>query len=84
VHALRGITFLDLEAFQLMDIGHATMKDNLMRVLLSFAQALYDSDGADRLSVLLDKAEYTGSIRDQLQTAFSKQGLELEVKYVRN
>jgi putative ABC transport system permease protein len=71
---------LDLEVFQLMNIGHATMKDKIMRVPLSFAQALYDSDGADRVSVLLDKTEYTLSVRNQLQTAFSRQGLELEVK----
>jgi putative ABC transport system permease protein len=71
---------LDLEVFQLIPVGNATMKDKIMRVPLSFAQALYDWYGADRLSVLLDKTEYTESIRDQLQTAFSERGLELEVK----
>jgi putative ABC transport system permease protein len=74
------INALDLEVFQLIPGGQAIMTDKIMRVPLSYAQALYDWDGADRLSVLLDKTEYTGSIRDQLQTTFSERGLELEVK----
>jgi len=71
---------LDIEVFQLIDVGHEAMKDKIMRVPFRFAQALYDSNGADRLSVLLDKAEYTESVRDQLEASFSERGLELEVK----
>jgi len=71
---------LDMEVFQIFDAGGDVMNDKIMRVPFNFAQALYDSDGADRLSVLLDKAEHTESIRDQLQAAFSARGLGLEVK----
>jgi putative ABC transport system permease protein len=71
---------LDLEVFQLFYGGGEAIADKVMRVPFSFAQELYDTNGADRLSVLLDKTEYTESIRDKLQTAFSERGLELEVK----
>lgn len=69
---------LDMEVFQLFDAASNEMGDKIMQVPLSFARALYDTDGADRLAVLLDDTKYTESIRDQLQTAFSQRGLELE------
>lgn len=71
---------LDIEVFQLFDAPSDEMNDKVMRVPLSFARALYDTDGADRLAVLLDDTKHTESIRDQLQTAFSQRGLELETK----
>jgi putative ABC transport system permease protein len=71
---------LDIEVFQIFDGGHETMNDKLMRVPFRFAQVLYDTDGADRLTVLLDKTEYTEAIRHQLQSDFAKNGLELEIK----
>lgn len=71
---------LDIEVFQLFDAPSDEMNDKVMQVPLSFARALYDTDGADRLAVLLDDTKYTESIRNQLQTAFSQRGLELETK----
>jgi len=65
---------LDMEVFQIFDAGGDVMNDKIMRVPFNFAQALYDSDGADRLSVLLDKAEHTESIRDQLQAQHHEHG----------
>jgi putative ABC transport system permease protein len=71
---------LDLEVFQLFDAGDETMNNRVMRVPVGFAQSLYDWEGADRLSILLDRIEATESIRDQLQTAFTEHGLEVDVK----
>lgn len=71
---------LDLEVFKLFDAASDSMDDKIMQVPLSFARALYDTDGADRVAVLLDDTKYTESIRDQLQTAFSQRGLELEAR----
>lgn len=71
---------LDVEVFQLLDAASDEMNDKIMQVPLAFARALYDTDGADKLAVLLDDTKYTESIRDQLQTAFSQRGLDLEAK----
>jgi putative ABC transport system permease protein len=71
---------LDMEVFQLFDAAFDEMNDKIMQVPLPFARALYDTDGADRLAVLLDDTKYTEFIRDQLQTAFSQRGLEIEIK----
>ena len=71
---------LNLEVFQLFDASSELMNDKLMRVPLSFARALYDTEGADRLAVLLDKTENTILIRDYLLDEFSRRGLSLEIK----
>lgn len=71
---------LDFEVFQLFDGEYENTNNMVMRVPFSFAQALYDWEGADRLSILLDNTEYTESISDQLQAAFLQRGLELEIK----
>ncbi len=71
---------LDLEVFQLFDTSSALMNDKFMIVPFGFAQKLYNTDGADRMTVLLSRTELTESTRDQLDTAFSKRGLDLEIK----
>jgi putative ABC transport system permease protein len=71
---------LDLEVFQLFDTDSDELNDKVMRVPLRFAQSLYDTDGADRMAVLLDKTEHTEPVRVQLQKAFSDRGLKLEIK----
>jgi len=71
---------LDVEVFQLFDAGQELMKDKIMRVPFRFAQALYDWNGADRISVLLKSHADTELVRDQLQDAFSKRGMDVEVK----
>ncbi|MBC2694293.1 MAG: ABC transporter permease [Desulfobacteraceae bacterium] len=71
---------LDMEVFQLLDAASDEMNDKIMQVPLAFARTLYDTDGADKLAILLDDTKYTESIRDQLQTAFSQRGLDLEAK----
>ncbi len=70
---------LDIEVLQLFDTG-SDMNDKVMRVTLAFARELYDTDGADRLAVLLDETRHTELVRDQLQRLFTERGLDLEVK----
>jgi putative ABC transport system permease protein len=71
---------LDLEVFQIFDTASDQMNDKVMRVPLSFAQALYDTDRADRLAILLDNPDYTEPFRKYLQTEFAKHGLNLIAK----
>jgi putative ABC transport system permease protein len=71
---------LDLEVFQLFDTATSRLNDKAMRVPLSFARALYDTKGADRLVILLDKTKNTLLVRELLQNQFLNQNLQLEVK----
>jgi putative ABC transport system permease protein len=71
---------LDVEVFQLFDTPSDLMNDKIMRVPFSFAQALYDTDRADRMAILLDKTENTESVHTYLQAIFTEKGLEVEVK----
>lgn len=71
---------LDLEVFQLFNTDTEELNDKFMRVPFRFAQSLYNTTGADRVAILLDKIEYTESVRNQLRHAFLKQGLKVEVK----
>jgi putative ABC transport system permease protein len=71
---------LDIEVFQIFDTASDQMNDKVMRVPLSFAQALYDTDRADRLAILLDNPDYTDPFRKYLQTEFAKHGLNLIAK----
>lgn len=71
---------LDMEVFMLFDASSEKMNDKVMRVPLSFARSLYDTKGADRLAVLLDKTEHTQSVRQYFLREFSKRNLDLEVK----
>ncbi|NIN00959.1 MAG: FtsX-like permease family protein [candidate division Zixibacteria bacterium] len=56
------------------------MNDKVMRVPFRFAQKLYDTQGADRMAVLLARTESTEPTREQLRVAFSQRGLELEIR----
>lgn len=71
---------LDLEVFCLFNVDFDELNDKFMRVPLRFAQSLYNTTGADRIAILLDKTEYTEAVRDQLRKVFLQQGLNLEIK----
>ncbi len=71
---------LDMEVFHLFKVGIEELKDKWMQVPFGFAQMLYDTQGADRVTVLLDDVTHTGQLRDHLKAAISEQGLNLEVK----
>ncbi len=71
---------LDMEIYQMFDVDSPLLNDKAMRVPFRFAQNLMDTEGADRIAILLSKNEDTERIRGQLQAAFAAKGLEVEVK----
>lgn len=77
---LGHLNALNVEVFNLFNTSSDQMNDKFMIVPFSFAQRLYDTDGADRIAVLLSNTEFTEPIRDQLKFEFANHGLDLEVK----
>lgn len=71
---------LDLDVFQLLSVDTEILNNKVMRVPLAFAQQLYDTQGADRVVVLLDRTENTELVSEQLRAAMEKRGLAVEVK----
>jgi putative ABC transport system permease protein len=71
---------LDMEVFNIFESGVEELKDKWMLVPYRFAQSLYDTQGADRIAVLLDEVGNTEHVRAQLVAAFSQLGLDFEIK----
>ena len=71
---------LDMQVFQIFHTDSDTMNDKMMRVPLKFAQSLYDTDGVDRVAILLSKHEDTESVRRELQLLLSGQASAFDVK----
>jgi len=71
---------LDMEVFQLLNVDTEFLNNKVMRVPLAFAQQLYDTRGADRMVVLLDRTENTEPVFKQLRTAMQELGLGVEIK----
>jgi putative ABC transport system permease protein len=70
----------DMEILGFFDIGVEELKDKVMEVPFKFAQALYDTKGADRIAILLDRLEYTEPFRGRLLKAFQERGFDLEIQ----
>jgi putative ABC transport system permease protein len=70
---------LDLEVFQLFDTPSEALNDKMMRVPLKFAQNLYDTEGVDRVAVLLDTHENTELVRSEIQRLLSEQESQFEI-----
>ena len=71
---------LDLEVFQLFDTESDTMNDKVMRVPLKFAQTLYDTEGVDRVAILLKQNGDTLPVKTVLEELLSENLPDLEVK----
>ena len=71
---------LDIEIFQIVDVGTELMSDKLMRVPLEFARTLFDTEGAERLAVLLENNDKTLPVHARLKREFSTRKLDLEIK----
>lgn len=71
---------LNMEIFQIFNAGSDEMNDKIMRVPLKFARELYDTQGADRLAVLLKETPLTYPVRERLQEELSKHNLSMEIK----
>lgn len=70
---------LDVEIFQLFNT-RSELYDKFMVVPFSFAQKLYDTDGADRVAVLLTRTERAGAVRDQLSRVLKERGVHVDLK----
>lgn len=71
---------LDMEVFQLFETDSEPMNDKMMRVPLAFAQRLYDTEGVDRIAILLSKHEQTQFIRQRLENLLSGQPSAFDVR----
>lgn len=71
---------LDIQVFQLFEFSVDALNDKLMLVPLTFAQALYDTNAVDRLTILLQHTQSTIPMQTSLRQAFAQRGLEVEIK----
>lgn len=71
---------LDVEVLKIFNAGSELMNDKIMRVSLDFARTLYDTDGADRLAILLRDTEKTDAVAKEIKGLFEQKGLELDVR----
>ncbi len=71
---------LDLEVVQIIDVDIQALNNKIIQVPLAFAQNLYDTKGADRVAVLLDRTENTEGVRRRLQTALAAEGIDVTIK----
>ena len=71
---------LDLEVFQLFNTESHNMNDKVMRVPLKFAQTLYDTEGVDRIAILLNQHGNTMRVKTVLDQLILENLPDLEVK----
>lgn len=74
------INALDVRLAQLVDAPVEALEDKLAAVPLAFAQSLYDTGGADRVTVLLDAGADVEAARGRLARALAAAGLEVELQ----
>ena len=74
------VNALDAEVFQTFESPVELLNDKFLIVPLEFARSLYDTRGADRLTVVLAKTEQTAAVRARLERDFAERGLPLEIK----
>ena len=74
------INALDVQVQQLVDAPAEALEDKLAAVQLGFAQSLYDTEGADRVTLLLDAGADTQAAKSRLGAAFAKAGVQVEVQ----
>jgi putative ABC transport system permease protein len=69
---------LDVEVGQLFESAFEFLNERMMLVPLDFAQALYDTESVDRLTVLLSRTEDAEEVSASLREAFAEAGLDVE------
>ncbi|HVK55574.1 MAG TPA: FtsX-like permease family protein [Burkholderiales bacterium] len=74
------INALDAKVLQLFNSPNEALEDKLATVPLEFAQSLYDTTGADRMTVLLSNAANPEQMKETLTRELIEQGLKIEVK----
>jgi len=75
-----AINAVDIQIAGVISTGVKALDDRLLRVNLPLAQELLYTSDVTRLVVLLEETEMTDKAVGDLQTAFSQQGLNLEIK----
>jgi putative ABC transport system permease protein len=72
---------LDIQVAGLFDTGNAATNDLYAFMPLQLVRSLYDADGrADRLTILLDDATATESVRAELLTKLAAAGFDLDIR----
>lgn len=71
---------LDVKIVQTFDGPVDVLNDKLMIVPLSFAQSLYDTHGADRISILLRNTGDTDAVRESLTRTLADKGIPVEMR----
>jgi putative ABC transport system permease protein len=71
---------LDLDVQQLFDTGNAATNDKAIIVPLSLARSLFDTEGAERVVLLLTDTAHTDKASAELAAKFKSAGLDLEIR----
>ncbi|RPI80141.1 MAG: ABC transporter permease [Desulfobacteraceae bacterium] len=71
---------MDMYVSGIYDSGSDATNDKFMRVNYTYAQALYDTDKAEKIVVLLDDWQKTEPMRLRLSTKLAKAGFAVEIK----
>lgn len=78
---IEGLTnALDVDVGEIYNTGNAGTNDKLMLLPFAFAQRLLDTDGADRLIVLLHDRAQTQAARIRLSERLQRENFDLEIK----
>lgn len=78
VHGM--VNALDVEVKALFNTGVESTNDKIINMTLQHTQRLYDTDGADRMVILLDDIEQTGNMQKVIADVLTGAGLQVEVK----
>jgi len=71
---------LDANIVQFVDSPDEVLSDKIVAVPLGFAQLLYNTTSADRMTVLLNKTQETLTVRTQLQERLARAGVKADVR----
>ena len=74
------INALDITVRQTFEPTEQALNDKVMLCPLAFTQSLYDTQSVDRIGVLLNSTEKTLKVKEYLDKAFKKKGLEVDVE----
>ncbi|MBI4862318.1 MAG: ABC transporter permease [Candidatus Riflebacteria bacterium] len=74
------VNALEAEVVALIDVAMEILDSMVIEAPLTFAQELYDTDGADRIVILLERGTDLVSVRDELKQKLAARKLGLEVR----
>lgn len=78
---VEGLTnALDIEVGEIFNTGAAATNDKFLLLPFKFTQQLYDTEGADRLTVLLKDRADTEPARQRLTQKLADAGFQMEIK----